>query len=42
MYMNEEEAFWALSILLSDKKYAMHGLFIEGKSRLIIEKCDIY
>jgi USP6 N-terminal-like protein len=30
MYMDEEEAFWALSILLSDSKYAMHGLFIEG------------
>lgn len=34
MYMNEEEAFWALSILLSDKKYAMHGLFIEGFPKL--------
>lgn len=31
MYMDEEEAFWALSILLSDRKYAMHGLFIEGR-----------
>lgn len=34
MYMDEEEAFWALSILLSDKKYAMHGLFIEGFPKL--------
>jgi USP6 N-terminal-like protein len=34
MYMNEEEAFWALSILLSDSKYAMHGLFIEGFPKL--------
>ena len=31
MYFDEEEAFWALSTLLSDKKYAMHGLFIEGE-----------
>ncbi|XP_055549800.1 uncharacterized protein LOC129732700 isoform X2 [Wyeomyia smithii] len=34
MYMDEEEAFWALSILLSNKKYAMHGLFIEGFPKL--------
>lgn len=34
MYMNEEEAFWALSILLSDKRYAMHGLYIEGFPKL--------
>ncbi|XP_053690506.1 uncharacterized protein LOC128739134 [Sabethes cyaneus] len=34
MYMDEEEAFWALSILLADKKYAMHGLFIEGFPKL--------
>lgn len=30
MYMDEEEAFWALSTLLADNKYAMHGLYIEG------------
>jgi hypothetical protein len=34
MYMGEEEAFWSLSILISDKKYAMHGLFIEGFPKL--------
>ncbi|XP_031622536.1 uncharacterized protein LOC116340271 [Contarinia nasturtii] len=34
MYMNEEEAFWALSTLLSHKKYAMHGLYIEGFPKL--------
>uniref|UniRef100_A0A182NFV6 Rab-GAP TBC domain-containing protein n=1 Tax=Anopheles dirus TaxID=7168 RepID=A0A182NFV6_9DIPT len=34
MYMNEEEAFWALSILLADAKFAMHGLFIEGFPKL--------
>lgn len=34
MYMDEEEAFWALSVLLSDKKYAMHGLYIEGFPKL--------
>lgn len=34
MYMNEEEAFWALSTLLSKEKYAMHGLYIEGFPKL--------
>lgn len=34
MYMDEEDAFWALSELLSNKKYAMHGLYIEGFPKL--------
>lgn len=34
MYMDEEDAFWALVVLLSDKKYAMHGLYIEGFPKL--------
>lgn len=34
MYMDEEDAFWALSTLLSDKKFAMHGLYIEGFPKL--------
>lgn len=34
MYMNEEEAFWALCTILSDKRYAMHGLYIEGFPKL--------
>lgn len=25
MYMNEEDAFWALSQLLTNRKHAMHG-----------------
>jgi USP6 N-terminal-like protein len=25
MYLSEEEAFWALSILVSDSRFAMHG-----------------
>ena len=25
MYMNEEDAFWALHVLLTDTKHAMHG-----------------
>lgn len=25
MYLNEEDAFWALSVLVCDKKYCMHG-----------------
>lgn len=27
--MDEEEAFWGLSILLTDKKYSMHGKFLK-------------
>lgn len=34
MYMDEEPAFWALSTFMSDRKYAMHGLFIEGFPKL--------
>lgn len=34
MYMDEEQAFWALSTFMSDPKYAMHGLFIEGFPKL--------
>ena len=34
MYMNEEEAFWALHVLLADPKFAMHGLYIEGFPKL--------
>lgn len=26
LYMDEEDAFWGLSVLLADKKYCMHGL----------------
>lgn len=34
MYMDEEDAFWALSTFMSNPKYAMHGLFIEGFPKL--------
>ncbi|XP_036333446.1 USP6 N-terminal-like protein isoform X2 [Rhagoletis pomonella] len=34
LYMQEEEAFWALNQLIFDRKYAMHGLFIEGFPKL--------
>lgn len=34
MYLNEEEAFWALSTLLSNERFAMHGLYIEGFPKL--------
>lgn len=34
MYMDEEEAFWALSTFMCDPRYAMHGLFIEGFPKL--------
>ncbi|XP_076041759.1 USP6 N-terminal-like protein [Oratosquilla oratoria] len=35
MYLNEEDAFWALSALMADKKYAMHGFFIPGFPKLL-------
>ncbi|XP_063043849.1 USP6 N-terminal-like protein isoform X2 [Engraulis encrasicolus] len=34
MYMNEEEAFWALSQLLTNQKHAMHGFFVPGFPKL--------
>lgn len=34
MYMNEEDAFWSLSMLMSDNKHAMHGFFIPGFPKL--------
>ncbi len=36
MYLNEEEdVFWALSQLMVNKKYAMHGFFIQGFPKLL-------
>lgn len=35
MYMNEEDAFWALHIILTDTKHAMHGFFIPGFPKLL-------
>ncbi|XP_072574146.1 USP6 N-terminal-like protein [Paramormyrops kingsleyae] len=34
MYMNEEDAFWALAQLLNNQKHAMHGFFIPGFPKL--------
>lgn len=34
MYMDEEDAFWATHVLLSDSKYSMHGLYKEGFPKL--------
>ncbi|CAO1402778.1 unnamed protein product [Diamesa hyperborea] len=35
IYLDEEESFWALNVLLTDKKFAMHGLYIEGFPKLM-------
>lgn len=35
IYLNEEEAFWALNSLMVDKKYAMHGLYVLGFPKLM-------
>ncbi|XP_052007561.1 USP6 N-terminal-like protein [Xyrauchen texanus] len=34
MFMNEEDAFWALTQLLTNQKHAMHGFFIPGFPKL--------
>ncbi|XP_063986391.1 USP6 N-terminal-like protein [Diachasmimorpha longicaudata] len=34
LYMDEEDAFWGLSVLLADKKYCMHGFYIDGFPKL--------
>ncbi|XP_017000691.2 USP6 N-terminal-like protein isoform X1 [Drosophila takahashii] len=34
LYLHEEETFWALNSLITDQKYGMHGLFIEGFPKL--------
>ncbi|XP_078091984.1 USP6 N-terminal-like protein isoform X2 [Mustelus asterias] len=35
MYLNEEDAFWALVRLLSDSKHSMHGFFVPGFPKLL-------
>lgn len=34
LYMDEEDAFWGLTVLLADKKYSMHGFYVEGFPKL--------
>ncbi|XP_034424823.1 USP6 N-terminal-like protein isoform X2 [Hippoglossus hippoglossus] len=34
MFMNEEDAFWALSQLLTNHKHGMHGFFVPGFPKL--------
>ncbi|KAH9400773.1 hypothetical protein TYRP_002348 [Tyrophagus putrescentiae] len=35
MYMDEEDAFWSVSALMSDERHAMHGFFIPGFPKLL-------
>ncbi|XP_043944238.1 USP6 N-terminal-like protein isoform X2 [Protopterus annectens] len=35
MYMNEEDAFWALVKLMSGPKHSMHGFFVPGFPKLL-------
>ncbi|XP_077450194.1 USP6 N-terminal-like protein isoform X2 [Stigmatopora argus] len=35
IYMNEEDAFWALVTILSGHKHAMHGFFVPGFPKLL-------
>ena len=41
MYLNEEDAFWALVILIGSPKYAMHGMLIPGLPKLLAY-CDFH
>ncbi|KFM58408.1 USP6 N-terminal-like protein, partial [Stegodyphus mimosarum] len=34
MFMSDEDTFWALSVLMTDSKHAMHGFFIPGFPKL--------
>ncbi|XP_044537342.1 USP6 N-terminal-like protein isoform X2 [Gracilinanus agilis] len=34
MYLNEEDAFWALAQLLANQRHAMHGFFVPGFPKL--------
>ncbi|XP_072277396.1 uncharacterized protein [Pyxicephalus adspersus] len=34
MYLNEEDAFWALARLITNQRHAMHGFFIPGFPKL--------
>lgn len=34
MYMDEEDAFWAVHVLLANPRFAMHGLYKEGFPKL--------
>ncbi|KAG1683112.1 USP6 N-terminal-like protein [Nymphon striatum] len=35
MFLDEENSFWALSVLMSNQKHAMHGFFIPGFPKLM-------
>ncbi|XP_053680540.1 USP6 N-terminal-like protein [Anopheles nili] len=35
MYLDEEETFWALDVLMINPRYAMHGLYIVGFPKLM-------
>lgn len=41
MYLNEEDAFWAMVVLVGSKKFAMHGMLIPGLPKLIAY-CDYH
>jgi len=41
MYLNEEDAFWALVVLIGSPKFAMHGMLIPGLPKLIAY-CDYH
>lgn len=41
MYLNEQDAFWALVVLIGSRKFAMHGMLIPGLPKLLAY-CDYH
>lgn len=41
MYLNEEDAFWAMVVLIGSPKFAMHGLLIPGLPKLLAS-CELH
>ncbi len=41
MYLNEEDAFWAMVVLIGSPKFAMHGMLIPGLPKLLAY-CDYH
>jgi hypothetical protein len=41
MYLNEEDAFWAMVVLIGSPRYAMHGMLIPGLPKLLAY-CDMH
>ena len=41
MYLNEEDAFWGMVVLIGSERYAMHGMLIPGLPKLLAY-CELH